>query len=502
MSTGSVVMKAWRGCALAAALQVAALTVPAAAQSVPTYHGAADRAGRYTMPSLTWPRARNLRLDAGFQPRFSGNLYAQPLYWRPPGAASGRLIVATESDTVAAIDAATGRTVWSRSLGRAVPQSSLPCGNIDPLGITGTPAIDAASGAVYLDAAVAEAGGVHHLLFGLSLQDGAVLPGWPVDVAAALRAQGQDFVARDQNQRGALLIQNGAVYVPYGGHFGDCGIYHGWVVGATLAAPHRVFSWRTRARGGGIWAPGGIAGDGRSLFVATGNTIGATEWSDGEAVFRLAPDLHRSLASADYFAARDWRQLDERDADLGGVNPMPLDLPDGAGVRHLILALGKDARGYLLDRDNLGGIGGSLITETVARYQIRTAPAAYPAPGGEFVAFQGPGAHCPAAHRGDGLTVLKIGAATPPRLATAWCAGLDGAGSAMVTTTDGRNNPIVWVLGAEGDDRLHGFRGDTGEALVASGPLSGLRHFATVIAADNRLYAGADGRIYAFTFGP
>ncbi len=497
MSASSCRVKRWR--ALALALPVAIAAVPSLAQSVPTYHGRADRAGLFIVPALTWERARSLGLDPAFQPRFSGNLYAQPLYWRPPGAAAGRLIVATESDTVAAIDAATGNTIWSRSLGHAAPLSSLPCGNIDPLGITGTPAIDESSAAVYLDAVVGDGTGLHHLLFALSLKDGAVLPGWPIDVAAALRAAGQDFAAREQNQRGALLIQNRTVYVPYGGHYGDCGAYHGWVVGVALADPHRVFAWRTRGKGGGIWAPGGIVGDGQSLFMATGNTLGATEWSDGEAVFRLAPDLGRSLANADYFAAHDWQQLDERDADLGGANPMLLDVPNGSGMRHLILALGKDARAYLLDRDNLGGIGGSLVAETVARYPIRTAPAAYPAPDGEFVAFQGPGARCPAPQQGNGLTTLKIRDGTPPIIDTAWCAGLAGAGSAMVTTTDGRANPIVWILGAEGDNRLHGFRGDTGEALIASDRLDGLRHFATLIAADGRLYVGADNRIYAFT---
>ena len=67
------------------------------------------------------------------------------------------------------------------------------------------------------------------------------------------------------------------------------------------------------------------------------------------------------------------------------------------------------------------------------------------------------------------------------------------------TTTDGTANPIVWMLGAEGDNRLHGFRGDTGERLFASPPLVGLRHFQTLIAADDRLFVGADGRLYAFT---
>ena len=171
---------------------------------------------------------------------------------------------------------------------------------------------------------VAEPSGPHHRVFALSLENGATLPGWPVDVGAALAAQGRHFNAPDQNQRGALTLLDGRVYVPYGGHFGDCGDYRGWVVGIGLRNPGDVVGWNTRARGGGIWAPGGIASDGRSLFFATGNTFGARQWSDGEAVFRLGPDLARSDRTHDYFAPADWRALDAGDADLGGAHPLLL----------------------------------------------------------------------------------------------------------------------------------------------------------------------------------
>jgi len=180
------------------------------------------------------------------------------------------------------------------------------------------------------------------------------------------------------------------------------------------------------------------------------------------------------------------------------------DLPSGGGGKALILALGKDARAYLLDRNNLGGIGGSLASETVSRYPIRTAPAAYPAGDSVFVAFQGRGANCPTARGDHSLTVLRVRAGAPPSLATDWCAAFRGEGSPIVTTTDGQANPIVWILGAEGDGRLHGYRGDTGEPLFAGGgpgdALTGLRHFPTLLAAGNRLYVGADGRLYAFSF--
>jgi hypothetical protein len=181
-----------------------------------------------------------------------------------------------------------------------------------------------------------------------------------------------------------------------------------------------------------------------------------------------------------------------------------LDVPSAGGTAALIVALGKDARAYLLDRNRLGGIGGSLASEVVATRPIRTAPATFPAGEGVYVAFQGSGARCPDSRRPGALTVLQIRAGSPPTLVTGWCGALRGEGSPIVTTTDGHANPIVWILGAEGDDRLHGYRGDTGEALFDGGgpgdAMTGLRHFQDLLAAGGRLYVGADGRLYAFAF--
>jgi len=470
--------------------------------NVLTYHGSPDRKGNFVAPGLTWQRAKSLHVDEKFHARVAGNVYAQPLHWRAPGSSSGMLLVATEENNVHALDAATGNAIWTRSLGKPVARSALRCGNISPLGITGTPVIDEASAAIYVDANIADPSGPRHRVFALSLKDGSVMPGWPIDVTDALRSVQQSFNSRDQNQRGALTILNGMLYVPFGGHFGDCGDYHGWVVGVSLQEPRRVAAWSTRARGGGIWAPGGISVAGRSLFVATGNTFGVSTWRDGEAVFRLAPDLHRSSEKRDFFAPLNWFALDQQDADLGGTNPIPLNAEVSANRPALMLALGKDGQGYLLDQNNLGGIGGSLAAETVSRRPIRTAPAVYEVGADMYVALQGSGAHCPSAASDNQLAVLKVRAGERPGFSTAWCGRLSGAGSPIVTASDGHADPIIWIVGAEGDNRLHGFRGDTGEPILdRPGPaMSGLHHFQTLIATKDRLYVGADGQVYAFTF--
>src|SRR5271169_841777 len=99
--------------ALAAATLIYAPAARAAENdpTVPAYHADAARSGHYVVPGLTWANAGNMRLDAAFDRHVPGNVYAQPLYWHPAGAARGLVIVATEDNAVVALDADTGKTV-------------------------------------------------------------------------------------------------------------------------------------------------------------------------------------------------------------------------------------------------------------------------------------------------------------------------------------------------------------------------------------------------------
>ncbi len=241
--------------------------------SVLTYHGGNSRSGNFVVPALSWEKVRSVHLDLTFEARVSGPLYAQPLYWHPLGSSSGTLFVATANNVVQAIDATSGKELWRRVVGRPVRRGSLPCGNIDPLGITGTPVIDPATQAIYFDAAVELPSGPRHQVFGLSLKDGTVLPGWPVDVADALQQAGSQFDPTVQNQRAALSILDDTILVAFGGHFGDCGNYHGWVVGISLHDPSKLVSFKTRARGGGIWSPGRIECGGTSALLYDGKYV-------------------------------------------------------------------------------------------------------------------------------------------------------------------------------------------------------------------------------------
>ncbi len=103
-----------------------------------------------------------------------------------------------------------------------MPLSSLPCGNIDPLGITGTPVYDPTTGLVF---AVAEISGPAHILVGLDANTGQV------KVRRSVDTDGMD--PRAHQQRTALALANGRIYFAYGGLDGDCSDYIGRVVGST-----------------------------------------------------------------------------------------------------------------------------------------------------------------------------------------------------------------------------------------------------------------------------
>jgi hypothetical protein len=96
-----------------------------------------------------------------------------------------------------------------------------------------------------------------------------------------------------------------------------------------------------------------------------------------------------------------------------------------------------------------------------------------------------------------------IGASSPPTITNVWTAGENGRGSPFVTSTDGTNNVVVWGIGSEGDQRLHGFDGDTGASVFngggASELMAGTRRFNTGIVARGRIYVANDSKVYAFS---
>jgi outer membrane protein assembly factor BamB len=405
-----------------------------------TYHRSLARTG-YDARAAAPRHVRNL-----WTASIDGDAYAQPLIAR------GKVIVATENDSVYALDARTGRTRWRAHLGTPVPQDDLPCGNIDPTGITGTPAIDAHERTVY---AVTFERPAHHTLVALALTNGAVRWRRPIDPAGA--------DPKVHQERAALSLSRGRVYVAYGGLYGDCGNYHGWVIAASASGPDGSLStFRVPThREGGIWAPPGAAIDrAGNLYVATGNGD-SSSFDFGNAVIRLSPDLRRS----DFFAPREAGSLNSSDTDLGSTGP--LLLPD-----RRVFAIGKSGVGYLLSTERLGGIGGQLFSRTVCSAAFGASTYAR---GLIYVPCD------------DGLRVLRLRARS---FEQAWRGPSFRAGPPIVA---GRT---AWDVDLDAG-RLYAFDAHSGrvEFRAATGQVD---HFASPAEAGGRVYVAAKRRLLAF----
>jgi outer membrane protein assembly factor BamB len=408
-----------------------------------TYHKDSVRSGYEQAGNIT-------NVAAGWRlTGLDGSVYAEPL------VLGDAVFVATENNSVYSIDTEDGTVDWRTNLGAPVSGSSLPCGDIDPSGITGTPVIDNTTETLYV---VAFLNPAHHVLFGLNVYTGNVVSQVTVDPTGADPAAEQ--------QRGALAFSDGVVYIPYGGLYGDCGDYHGWVVGVDENGTTPLLSYQVPTdREGGIWASGGIAVDANeNLVVATGNGDSTTAFDHGDSVILLSP----SLQEIDYFAPTNWAQLNSGDTDLGSLAPTVL--PNGD-----IFQAGKGGVGYLLSDSSLGGIGGQL-------YESGVCSSAF---GG--TAHVGQTLFLPCT---DGLVQVHVGRSN---FTVGWRASGFFAGSPIVTGN------VVWVPDVD-NSTLLGYDLATG-ALRFSFSLGGFVHFQSPSAGDGMLFVTGGTKLYSFVLG-
>src|SRR3989454_9061774 len=172
-------------------------------------HNNPSRDGVYIDPVFTPDAVANLTRDLNFDGTVSGNVYAQPLYIEGGPGGDAMIIAVTESNNIYALNATTGLVIWQRNVGPPVT-SGLPCGNISPLGITGTPVVDLASRSLFFDAMI-DGATKKHFIYSLNVDTGATKPGWPVDVNATATYNGTTFTSLVQNERAALGLVNGVV---------------------------------------------------------------------------------------------------------------------------------------------------------------------------------------------------------------------------------------------------------------------------------------------------
>ncbi len=406
----------------------------------PVYHRDALRSG--TAPGI--PNLGRLRRD--WSATLDGAVYAEPL------AVGNALIVATENDSVYALSPATGRVLWRRHLGTPVPLRTLPCGDIDPLGITGTPAYDQATGLVY---AVAEVTGPRHILFALNVRNGAVRWSRRVDVPFSTPIATQ--------QRPALAVANGMVYFGFGGLAGDCSSYRGAVVGvpADGRGPTITYAVPTM-REGAVWATAGpvIAPNG-DVFVAVGNGAATAPPYDGsDSVLKLSPRLH--LLSR--FAPSTWASDNADDLDLGSVSPTVL--PNG-----FVFIAGKSGVGYVLRQRALGGIGHPVASGTACASFGGTA-------------FVGTTVYVPCS---DGLRAVTV--ASSGRFRILWHS-LSGANASPVV-----GGGAVWSVGTS-SGVLYALAPRTG-AVRATLDLGPVPHFVSPTLWADRVFVGTDSGVVA-----
>jgi hypothetical protein len=411
----------------------------------PEYHGGAGRAGIGPgSPALANPKK-------AWTAPVDGEVYASPLI------VGGRVFVATENNTVYALTLDTGAVAWKSHLGSPVNAGSLPCGNIGPVtGITGTPAADAAGGKLYV---VAFISGFHHVLFTLNLADGAVLQQLIVDPPGSVPAV--------QQERAALSIASGFVYVPVGGLYGDCGSYHGYVVAVPVAGGP-MLSYRTpSARESGIWSSmGATVSASGSVYVVTGNGSSTSSFDYSNTVLQLSPDLKLQ----DYFAPSNWRALDDSDTDLGSVGVALL--PD-LGV---LVSIGKEGVAYLLKDGHLGGVGGQ-----VAARQVCSG-----AWGGS--AWSGTTVFLPCE---DALVAVSVSGSS---LSVAWRAGGVRMGSPIVAAG------AVWAIDLS-SATLFALDPSSGSVRYQLG-LGAAQHFSTPAATDGYVVTPAGSAIVAVATAP
>jgi hypothetical protein len=351
------------------------------AQSVLTWHNDNSRTGQNLKESvLTLSNVNSTQFGKKFTRSVDGRIYAQPLYVPSvsiPGMGTHNVVyVATENDSVYAFDAGGAPTtpLWHRAFTNsakgitAVPCADTPSCSVMGLivGITGTPVIDSTSKTLYVVTFTQENGSYFQRLHALNIATGAEKFGGPVVIQASVRGTGAGSVGgiitfdpHLQNQRPALLLLNGVVYIGWAS-FGDLGNYHGWVLGYNAATLEQVAVFNDTPNGsqGGIWQSGGglsAAPGGSAVFLQTGNgTFDANQTGGvdyGDSFLKLGTTA--GLVVADYFTPDNQLTLDHMDIDVGsGAGLIP---PTQSGPFPLeIISAGKQGIIYVVNRDNMG----------------------------------------------------------------------------------------------------------------------------------------------------
>lgn len=365
-------MKRLVGCAVRMTLLIVmflASNLLLAQVSVTTYHNDNARTGQNTAETtLTPANVNSNQFGKLFSTTVDGYVYAQPLYMpnvqNIAGGTHNVLYVATEHDSLYAVDADSGVVLWQQSFINpsagitSASSGDVSCGDLVPeIGITSTPVIDPATGTIYLVAKTKENGNYFQRLHALDIATHAEKFGGPVVISAT--SQGRTFDPLKQHNRPGLLLENGHVVIAWASHC-DNGPYQGWVISYNAGSLAQDGVYTTEPDGtngffGGIWMSGdGVAADASgNLYFATGNGDYRSATGDyGDSIVKLSGPSGGTFTVADWFTPFNQSSLNGGDTDLGsgGVMLLP-NLPSG---QQLLVQMGKEGKIYLLDRGNMG----------------------------------------------------------------------------------------------------------------------------------------------------
>jgi hypothetical protein len=336
--------------------------------SVLTQHNNNSRTGaNLNEISLTTSNVNVSTFGKLFDMPVDGLVFAQPLYMPsvnlPNSGTHNILFVATAHDSVYAFDADTGAQLWQRSLGTAVQSSVIGTTNIQvEVGIISTPVIDPSTYTLYVVAKTYENSVQIFRLHALDiLQNGAEKLGGPRQIAAQYNGSGipndgaghVQFVAAQHNQRAALTLVKGVLYLAFASHE-DKLPYHGWVLAYSAANLQQLATYNTTPNGGegGIWMSGqGLVVDSNNnTYLITGNSTLATENSAGdygESFLKLGLSGN-ALSVLDFFKAHNYDSMNLNDTDLGSGGAVAIP-----GTAYIVGG-GKQGLLYLVNTNDMG----------------------------------------------------------------------------------------------------------------------------------------------------
>ena len=296
-----------------------------------------------------------------FTVNVDGYIFAQPLYVPNLPIAGGThnvVYVATAADSVFAFDADTGTQLWNKNYGTPVPSSVINTQNIlVQVGIISTPVIDPSTSTMYFVTKTYENQVQIFRLHAIDITTGNEKFNGPVEISASVRGTGDassggqvPFQASQENQRCALSLLNGVVYLAFASHE-DYNPYHGWVLGYSASTLQQLYVFNDSPNGseGGIWQSGqGLVADANNnlyLMVGNGTTDVQTGGSDyGEAFIKL----NSALVPQDYFIPNNFDALNSADKDVSSGGPVLIP-----GTTY-IAGQGKQGLMYVVDTTNMG----------------------------------------------------------------------------------------------------------------------------------------------------